>query len=365
MDFDALQAAGIVDARERAGLIEYLAGLGFSADEMVEAERRGRLFGLAGDVLLWSGPPIYTLRTAADAIGVALADVEHGWAMLGLTVADPDTPVLSQVDVDALATWVAMRMQMGPDAADGFLRVLGSTVARLAEAISSMIRTSQPKMWLGLTGDELTTARVYREVAEFVPRIGAMIDAVHRHHLVSTRTFIESVVSGPSASLLCGVGFADLSGFTALTQLLTPAELSTMLTEFGNTASDVVHADGGRVVKFLGDAVMWVSSDPERLAKAALDLVDHPRAREAGLQVRAGLGYGEILAINGDYFGNAVNLAARLVAAASPGQILAATEVHDRLPDWPATVQDPLTLRGFDEPVIAYELGRGTLTADR
>jgi len=365
LDFDALQAAGIVDARERAGLIEYLAGLGFSADEMVEAERRGRLFGLAGDVLLRSGPPIYTLRTAADAIGVALADVEHGWAMLGLTVADPDTPVLSQVDVDALATWVAMRMQMGPDAADGFLRVLGSTVARLAEAISSMIRTSQPKMWLGLTGDELTTARVYREVAEFVPRIGAMIDAVHRHHLVSTRTFIESVVSGPSASLLCGVGFADLSGFTALTQLLTPAELSTMLTEFGNTASDVVHADGGRVVKFLGDAVMWVSSDPERLAKAALDLVDHPRAREAGLQVRAGLGYGEILAINGDYFGNAVNLAARLVAAASPGQILAATEVHDRLPDWPATVQDPLTLRGFDEPVIAYELGRGTLTADR
>ena len=244
--------------------------------------------------------------------------------MLGLTVADPDTPALSQADVDGLATWVAMRMQMGPDAADGFLRVLGANVARVAEAISSMIRTSQPKMWLGLTGDELTTAQVYRDAAEFVPRLGAMIDAVHRHHLVSTRTFIEGVVSGPSASLECGVGFADLSGFTALTQTLTPAELSAMLTEFGATVSDVVHADGGRVVKFLGDAVMWVSSNPERLAKAAIDLVDHPRAREAGLQVRAGLGYGQILAINGDYFGNAVNLAARLVAAAAPGQILAA-----------------------------------------
>jgi class 3 adenylate cyclase len=296
---------------------------------------------------------------------VALEDIEHGWAMLGLTVADPDTPTLSQVDVDSLATWTAMRMQMGPDAADGFLRVLGSTVARLAEAISSMIRTAQPKMWLGLTGDELATAQVYRASAEFVPRIGAMIDAVHRHHLVSTRTFIEGVVSGPSASVVCGVGFADLSGFTALTQQLTPAELSTLLSEFGATVSDVVHADGGRVVKFLGDAVMWVSSNPEPLAKAALDLVDHPRAREAGLQVRAGLGYGEILALNGDYFGNPVNLAARLVAAASPGQILAAAEVHDRLPDWPAVVQDPLTLKGFDEPVIAYELGRGTSTVDR
>jgi class 3 adenylate cyclase len=358
VDFAALEAAGIVNARERAGLIEYLAGLGFTADEMAEAERHGRLFGLAGDGLLWSGPQIYTLRTAADSIGVALADVEHGWAMLGLTVADPDTPALSQADVDSLATWVAMRTQMGNDAADGFLRVLGSNVARVAEAISSMIRAARPNMWLGHTGDELTTAQAYREAAQFVPRIGGMIDAVHRHHLVSTRTFIEGVVSGPSASLICGVGFADLSGFTALTQTLTPAELSTMLTEFGATVSDVVHADGGRVVKFLGDAVMWVSSNPERLAKAALDLVDHPRAREVGLQVRAGLGYGEILAINGDYFGNAVNLAARLVAAAAPGQILAAVELHEQLPDWPAIAQEPLQLKGFDAPVIAYALGR-------
>jgi class 3 adenylate cyclase len=358
VDLDALEAAGIADVRARAGLIEYLTGLGFTADQMVEAERQGRLFGLAGDVLLWSGPQVYTLRTAADSIGVTLEDVERGWSMLGLTVANPDTPTLSQADVDALATWVAMRMQMGPDAADGFLRVLGATVARLAEAISSMIRTSQPKLWLGLTGDELATAMAYREAAEFVPRVGAMIDAVHRHHLVGTRTFIEGVDRGPSAGLVCGVGFVDMSGFTALTQTLTPAELSATLTEFGATASDVVHAHGGRVVKFLGDAVMWVNSDPERLVKVALDLVNHPRAREEGIQIRAGLGYGEILAMSGDYFGNAVNLAARLVAAAAPGQILAAAEVHEQLPQWPAVVQDPLQLKGFEAAVIAYDLGR-------
>ncbi|EUA52174.1 adenylate and Guanylate cyclase catalytic domain protein [Mycobacterium xenopi 3993] len=145
-------------------------------------------------------------------------------------------------------------------------------------------------------------------------------------------------------------------GFTALTQMLTPAELSAMLTEFGAAVTDVVHADGGRVVKFIGDAVMWVSSTPEQLARAALDLVDHPRAREVGLRVRAGLGYGEILAISGDYFGNPVNLAARLVAAASPGQVLAAAEVRDALPDWPAAVQQPLQLKGFDAPVTAYDL---------
>ncbi len=132
-----------------------------------------------------------------------------------------------------------------------------------------------------------------------------------------------------------------------------------MLNGFISTVSDVVHADGGRVVKFIGDAVMWVSPGAERLAKAAVDLVDHPQARRVGLQVRAGLGYGMVLAINADYFGNPVNLAARLVAAAEPGQILAAAEVRDQLPEWPATIQDPLLLKGFDAPVTAYDLHGG------
>lgn len=123
------------------------------------------------------------------------------------------------------------------------------------------------------------------------------------------------------------VGFADLTGFTALTQVLTSEELATLLTDFGGSVADVVHADGGRVVKFIGDAVMWVSASGELLAKAATDLVDHPKARKVGLQVRAGLSYGEVLAINGDYFGTPVNLAARLVDAAEPRQVLACVSV--------------------------------------
>jgi class 3 adenylate cyclase len=62
--------------------------------------------------------------------------------------------------------------------------------------------------------------------------------------------------------------------------------------------------------------------------------------------------------MSGDYFGNAVNLAARLVAAAGPGQVLAAAELHEQLPHWPAVAQEPLQLKGFDAAVIAYELGR-------
>ncbi|AGL27681.1 hypothetical protein J113_15340 [Mycobacterium tuberculosis CAS/NITR204] len=356
LDFDALEAAGIANPRERAGLLTYLDELGFTVEEMVQAERRGRLFGLAGDVLLWSGPPIYTLATAATIWGCS-GRTSHARCEFARphrrgsrrSHAEPGRRRrpgdLGRTEGAGGVVW-----RIRPAA------VLGTAMARLAEAESTMIRAGSPNIQMTHTHDELATARAYRAAAEFVPRIGALIDTVHRHHLASARTYFEGVIGDTSASVTCGIGFADLSSFTALTQALTPAQLQDLLTEFDAAVTDVVHADGGRLVKFIGDAVMWVSSSPERLVRAAVDLVDHPGARAAELQVRAGLAYGTVLALNGDYFGNPVNLAARLVAAAAPGQILAAAQLRDMLPDWPALAHGPLTLKGFDAPVMAFEL---------
>lgn len=356
VDFEALEAAGIANARERAALIEYLDGLGFTAEEMVEAERQGRLFGLAGDALQGPGRPIHSLRRAADALGTSVDEVATAWAVMGLRITDPEALALSQADVDGLQTWVAIKALVGDDAALAFLRVLGNAMARVAEAGGTMARIAQPDLLVTHSGDELTTAKAYRAVTEITHRFGVLIDAVFRQHIVSARTHFEGVITDASASVTCGIGFADLTGFTTLTQILTPTELLDLLVEFGGTVSDLVHADGGRVVKFIGDEVMWVTSTPELLVKVAMDLVEHSRAREAGLQVRAGLGYGSVLAIGGDYFGNPVNLAARLVGAAAPGQILASNDVRDELADWQAIPQEPLILKGFDSPVTAYDL---------
>lgn len=356
VDFEALEAAGIANARERAALIEYLDGLGFTAEEMVEAERQGRLFGLAGDVLQGPGRPIHSLRTAADALGTSVDEVATAWAVMGLRISDPEALALSQADVDGLQTWVAIKALVGDDAALAFLRVLGNAMARVAEAGGTMARIAQPDLLVTHSGDELTTAKAYRAVTEITHRFGVLIDTVFRQHIVSARTHFEGVITDASASVTCGIGFADLTGFTTLTQILTPTELLDLLVEFGGTVSDLVHADGGRVVKFIGDEVMWVTSTPELLVKVAMDLVEHSRAREAGLQVRAGLGYGSVLAIGGDYFGNPVNLAARLVGAAAPGQILASNDVRDELAAWQAIPQEPLILKGFDSPVTAYDL---------
>lgn len=362
IDLDELAAAGIVDAHGRRPLLEYLDSLGFSADEMVEAERDGRLFALAGDAQMRSGRRVHSLRTVAAALGRPLADIEHAWAALGLTVTGPDQVALTDADLEGLRTWSDLSRTAGEASSLGVLRVLGATMARFAEAESSAIRGGVPEIQMNHTHDEVATARAYAAVTAYVPRIGKLIDAVHRQHLESARLYFEAVLRDTSATVLCGVGFVDLSGFTALTQLVTPAELSELLSVFTASVSDVVHADGGRVVKFIGDAVMWVSPTAEQLATAAADLVGHPKAREAGMQVRAGIAFGPILALDGDYFGNAVNLAARLVAAAEPEQLLATSEVADRLPDWQASPAAPLSLRGFDEPVQAYALRRPAAT---
>ena len=63
----------------------------------------------------------------------------------------------------------------------------------------------------------------------------------------------------------------------------------------------------------------------------------------------------------GDWFGNPVNLAARLVAAAAPGQVLATSALRYKVPDWSAIALDPLSLKGFDDPVAAFDLRGGTL----
>ena len=357
VDLDALEAAGIKNAHDRAPLLDYLDSLGFTAEEMIAAEQEDRLFGLAGDALMRSGRPQYSLHDAARHLALPIEDVEHAWAVLGLTAASSEAVLLTPADLDGLKTWAEMRALIGSEAALGSLRVIGSSLARIAEAGSAAMRAAVPDIQLNYSPDELTTAQTFRAVASYVPRIGALMDAAYRHHLSSARLYFEGVVQDASSSVVSGVGFVDLSGFTSLTEQLQPDELSMLLNEFSSTVTDVVHADGGRIVKFIGDAVMWVSSTPQALVRAALDLVDHPKAMNAGLQVRGGIAYGSMIAANGDFFGNPVNLAARLVAAAEPGQILASAGLHEALPLWPAEELEPLTLKGFASRQPAFLLG--------
>lgn len=356
MDHEAAEAAGIRNAAARADLLDYLEAQGFTLAEMVEAEEQGRLFALAGDMQVRSGPPVYSLREVADLLVMPVETVAAAWYALGLPASDVDLRMLSEADLEGLRTWAILRDAIGDELASGLLRVLGTSMARLAEAASAAIRGGVPDVQLDVTADEARTAKAFGEVASLVPRLGRFMDAVHRQHLQATRTYFEQVIHDSSSEVTVGVGFADLSGFTALTQRLSLTELSSLLTSFGTVATDVVHEHDGRLVKLLGDAVMWVNANPNKLAEVANHLVRHPVAESAGIQVRAGIAYGEALAIFGDYFGSAVNLAARLVSAAEPGQVLASAALVERLDGWLSEALPPVSLRGFDEPVTPYAL---------
>jgi class 3 adenylate cyclase len=177
---------------------------------------------------------------------------------------------------------------------------------------------------------------------------------VHRHHLEAARRHFELVAPTPDA-VRCGVGFADLSGFTAMSSAMPMTALSKLLATFEDVTTETVHDLGGRVVKFLGDAVMYVAPSVPALATIATALVTHPKAAEACLQVRAGIAYGDVLAQDGDYFGPPVNLASRLVAIAAPGEVLAAPSVVPLLDlGHIATEREPQVLRGLADPVTPY-----------
>lgn len=352
------QQAGLYDpdapaAADRLALLEFLDSLGCTLDEMVVSDRQGRLFALSGDRVIRPGTRRWSTADASRETGLEAALLERFWRALGLP--DPDG-TLSDEDLEALRMVAAYRALVGDDAALGLARVLGGAISRIAEAGSSAIRSGFSQVALTVSGSEVATARAYADITALVPGVVRLMDSAYRHHLDVARKHFEAV-EGDTVGLTvrCGVAFADLSGFTTMSGQLELAELSTLLVGFEEHASDVVHSGGGRVVKFLGDAVMFVSSDPVRLVAIARDLVLHPAAVEVGVVVRAGCAFGEVLAQDGDYFGTPVNLAARLADSAEPGEVLVDEACAKRL----GTSQslgdgEPRVLRGFADPVPAY-----------
>jgi class 3 adenylate cyclase len=364
VDLEVYRDAGLYDpdmprADERRRLLEFLESEGCSLEEMTLAHERGRLFALAGDRRIRPLVGLISLAEAAARLEVEVDVLGRAWRTLGVPDQGPDAPVLTPADVESLRTFLDVRSFLGDETALALARVAGAAIARITEAESAAMRTGMKSIDVGFSGDEVVTAKAYSAVTLLVPRIGAMLDAMHRQHLEATRVHFEDIdreVEDRTA-FRCGVGFADLSGFTRLSQQLPLGELSMILSAFEETATDVVHARGGRIVKFLGDAVMWVCADPGALVQTAHDLAHHPKAAHVGIDVRAGLDYGRVLAQDGDYFGVPVNLASRLVALAEPGQVLGSAGLADVLSgDWIATPCPETTVRGFDDPVTPYAL---------
>ena len=119
--------------------------------------------------------------------------------------------------------------------------------------------------------------------------------------------------------------------FTALTEDVAEDELDALISRFGDVAQDRIVGRGGRMVKMIGDEVMFVADDPASGTLIALDLVDAYASDDKLPSARAGVAWGEILSREGDYFGPVVNLASRIVDVARTNSVVVSDALHDQL----------------------------------
>lgn len=153
------------------------------------------------------------------------------------------------------------------------------------------------------------------------------------------------------------VGFVDLAGFTAATEDAEPDDVLALALDFARVASDTVTGVGGRVVKMIGDEVMFTTLDGDTGCDAALGLLRWAADElDAPVGARGGLALGPVIAHGGDHYGAVVNRAARLVQAASTGELLLDEAVAADTTRHVAEAARELDLKGFSRPTPTWSL---------
>ena len=319
----------------------FLQARGVDRDEIERAEADDVLHLLVLEKLLLPDPPKYTAAELADLAGLSLEEARKYWLALGFPHVPDDERAFTDHDLDALSTVTGM-ISFGftdPDVAVHMTRVIGSSMARIAEA--------------GVAAQQASHANDESDrLAELFALTGGtnleansrLLDYVWRRHMQAVVRRAMNA-GGSETNMAMAIGFADLVGFTALSQQLSQAALADVVGRFEELAHDTVAECGGRVVKMIGDEVMFAAADPVEAGMTALALSEAYSNDDELQDVRVGLAHGPVLAREGDYYGPVVNLASRLVNIARPGSVLVSTSIHDALEDNPAFSVKPLRPR--------------------
>jgi adenylate cyclase len=346
LNAEGFEALGVYDpgaphAAQRLELLEYLVGLGATADDLVA--RRDELSGLAAVVSMRGGAAL-TVSEAVERSGISEEKLLRIMRAAGFAEPGPADRVIAERVADLAAGLAAAESVFGEDAVLQLLRVMGSSMARLADAIVSAFLVNVEPAVRDEDPVGLGVARANAEAATLMPTVNGALDILLRQHIIAAQRtiLVEASETGYESRRMC-VGFLDLVGSTALTQRLSTRELGSMLTEFEHVAADAVTSAGGRVVKLIGDEVLYTTADEAAACTIAVSLsrtfAEHPAVPTA----RAGVAAGDVLLRDGDVFGPVVNLAARAAKVAAAGEVVA-----------PASVAAAAGIRA--EPLAQHEL---------
>ncbi len=160
---------------------------------------------------------------------------------------------------------------------------------------------------------------------ERVDELEPLLVYAWRRHLTSAIALMLADAGEATSPLASApprvVGFADLVSFTALVSRMSEQEVGELVQRFEMLASDVVTTHGGRVIKTLGDEVLFAHTDVSAAAAIALDIVAATEEDDLLPQVRVGMAQGRVVSRLGDVFGTTVNIASRLTELAPPGTV--------------------------------------------
>jgi adenylate cyclase len=319
-------------------LVSLLHALGVPGEEIAQAQADGNLVLLAVDKLALGQELEFDIGAACKGTGLPEEELRHIWRSLGFPDPQPGEQVFSSVDLENLAA-VAGLLHSGivsPEVTYGMTRVIGSSMARVASALVDAVSARAAEVAASVEdGDSEVFDQVDTAPGGFLPLFPAVLEQAWRRHLQAAarrRLLRSDAVDG--AGLV--VGFADLVGFTALAQQVTDEELAQVVDQFERLAYDVVIAGGGRVVKMIGDEVMFLVDDPVAAAEIALGLADASRDAAELSDVRVGMALGPVIEREGDAFGSTVNLASRATAIAYPGTVVVAPELREVLEAQPS-----------------------------
>jgi adenylate cyclase len=293
---------------------------------------------------LLGGDRQHNRAQVAELAGVDVAHAQQLWRALGFADVTDDQLAFTDRDVWALRTvdqlgkqgWLSEQMQVS------MARALGQSLARLADwqlaAIGSMVDPETP------------VDSAMQRAEHLVPVVEELIGYVWRRHLAASAARALAVDRDDFASHTMAVGFADLVGFTSLTRELGETELGALVEAFESKASDIVASVGARLVKTIGDEVLFTADDAAMAAEVGLQLSEQIPQLANISDVRVGLALGTVLSRLGDVYGEPVNLASRLTSIARPGSVLvdrefaAAVEADDR---WKLKRVPPRPVRGY------------------
>jgi adenylate cyclase len=281
------------------------------------------------------GTPEFVAPEVAHEAGIDPVHARRLWRALGFPPVGDDERIFTRSDVEIVRAVRALIDLQGanPDDVLQLTRVIGRSLANVADAQVTAAAERLELLHAETISDGTAIGELAGRVASLAPSLEQFLGYVWRRHLLAALRRRSAAPSASDSSLT--VGFADLVGFTAMSQALAAHELAAIVDRFEALAYEHIPERGGRVVKMIGDEVMFAVADGAFAADIAIALAE-AYARDADVpDVRVGLASGPVLSWEGDLYGPTVNLASRLVNFARPKTVLVSDELGERLQDDP------------------------------